>query len=206
MWRKIGDVALDVVVGTRIREIHQRKKAAGFNDDRDQVLRRDGLPLKPLIDRERLNAPFQGQPSHNRKLALWNLHTPLLGLFVTRIKCKMYLDGKSLSPNALGRIFRGENVRAGSPVRMDKKKFAEGVIERTRQARINSGLTQDQMASALGVQQGVYKTYETRTPIPLHLVERFSIIARTDEYYIIFGKTRERTIPVLPFPLKTNHN
>jgi len=39
---------------------------------------------------------------------------------------------------------------------MDKKKFAEGVIERTRQARINSGLTQDQMASALGVQQGVY--------------------------------------------------
>ena len=71
-----------------------------------------------------------------------------------------------------------------------KATFNKAVIQRTRDARKAAELTQEEVALALGITQGLYKTYETCTPIPLYLLERFAIITRSEPAWIAFGNKR----------------
>ncbi len=64
--------------------------------------------------------------------------------------------------------------------RMDEtaSAYKEGFISRTKSARENSTLTQREMAEALQIDQGKYKQYEIRTPLPHRFVKPFCINAR----------------------------
>lgn len=84
-----------------------------------------------------------------------------------------------------------------------KEKFDAVYIARTKEARKASPLSQEEVATALGIKQDRYKNYETKTPLPLYMLEQFCIIVREDPYYIMFGKRRERPVPITKFPFKS---
>jgi hypothetical protein len=60
-------------------------------------------------------------------------------------------------------------------------------IGRTKEARKNKKITQRQVALALGIELPTYKHYEIRSPMPNHLLERFSIIVGCDVEYLVTG-------------------
>lgn len=65
-------------------------------------------------------------------------------------------------------------------------------IERTKTARTRSGLTQDEMAKLLGLDQGTYKQYETRSLLPHRYIPAFCMITRVSESWLLSGKGRPR--------------
>lgn len=67
----------------------------------------------------------------------------------------------------------------------DPTAFARAFIERVRERRIASGLTQRAMAEALGVSPKNYEAYETRVLLPHRLVRHFARITGVtlDELY-----------------------
>lgn len=76
-----------------------------------------------------------------------------------------------------------------------EKQFNRNYIMRVRAARLDSGLSQADMAKALGISKDRYQKYEQRSPLPLHLVERFALICRVDPWFLITGRQVERRIP-----------
>lgn len=66
--------------------------------------------------------------------------------------------------------------------------FIAAFIKRTRQLRKARGLTQAKMAIAMGLSVDAYRKYETRSPMPVHLLERFSIITGRGIEFIVTGK------------------
>lgn len=68
--------------------------------------------------------------------------------------------------------------------------FTTAFIARTRQLREARGFTQAEMATAIGIAAETYRKYETRTVLPLHLLERFSLIVGRDIEYIVTGRQR----------------
>lgn len=55
-------------------------------------------------------------------------------------------------------------------------KFKKAFLSRIKLARDGAGLTQEQMAERLGIQQGKYAKYETRSFMPHELLHKFSEI------------------------------
>lgn len=74
--------------------------------------------------------------------------------------------------------------QSGSP----EAAHTNGLRERLRKARDGVNLTQEQMATALGVSLHAYRKYELRSPLPPHLFEPFSIITHVDLYWLVTGK------------------
>jgi transcriptional regulator with XRE-family HTH domain len=67
---------------------------------------------------------------------------------------------------------------------------------RTKDLREGRGWTAAQMATALGVPVERYRKYETRSPMPHFLLERFSIIVGCDLPYLLTGKSAPmRAVP-----------
>lgn len=56
---------------------------------------------------------------------------------------------------------------------MTTEEIRRGFVQRTREARIATGLSQPKMAKKLGIDQGTYKNYETIRPLPHELVPLF---------------------------------
>ena len=75
--------------------------------------------------------------------------------------------------------------------------FLDGFCTRVRTARKARGLTQAEMAAALGVGGEAYRAYEKRTPLPHFLIERFCRIAGVEIEYLFTGRRRrtDRKIP-----------
>lgn len=75
----------------------------------------------------------------------------------------------------------------------EKERFDEGFVLRTRRARKTAGLTQDEMAEALGISKYTYPKYESRSPLPHYLVPRFLLLtgATADELF----STKKKTPP-----------
>lgn len=70
--------------------------------------------------------------------------------------------------------------------------FIAAFIARTRQLRKSRKWTQEQMAIALDVPTDRYRSYETIRPLPIYLLERFSIIVGRDIEYVVTGRTARR--------------
>jgi transcriptional regulator with XRE-family HTH domain len=70
--------------------------------------------------------------------------------------------------------------------------FIAAFIARTKELREESDKTQEQVAIALGVPVPTYRKYETRSPIRIHLIDRFIAIVDGDLQYLIGGR-RTRT-------------
>lgn len=58
--------------------------------------------------------------------------------------------------------------------------FARRFCDRVRRAREARGLTQAEMAQALGIRLKTYEKYETRSPLRHHLIEPFAAITGTE--------------------------
>ena len=57
--------------------------------------------------------------------------------------------------------------------RIPRQEVRRGFIQRTREARARTGLSQEAMAEKLRMQQGTYKNYEISRPLPHELVPEF---------------------------------
>lgn len=70
--------------------------------------------------------------------------------------------------------------------------FNNALCARVKQFREEKGWTAAQMATALGIPADRYRKYETRSPIPAYLMERFCLIVDCDLENLLFGKPRRR--------------
>ena len=70
--------------------------------------------------------------------------------------------------------------------------FNASFIERTRFAREESGLTQQEIATILGIKQDTYKQYETRSPLPHRYVPAFCAATHISEAWLFTGRERRR--------------
>ena len=61
-------------------------------------------------------------------------------------------------------------------------------IARTRAARVARFETQQQICTLLGLSQGTYKSYETRSPLPLWLIPRFCVACGVDIEWLLTGE------------------
>lgn len=57
--------------------------------------------------------------------------------------------------------------------KIPRKEARRGFIQRTREARVRTGMTQEEIAKLLGIKQDRYKHYETNRPLPHELVLPF---------------------------------
>lgn len=62
--------------------------------------------------------------------------------------------------------------------------------------RLQSDMTQEQMAEALGISLDRYRKYENRTPLPLYLVEPFSIITNYSIMFVVTGTLAPEDTPL----------
>lgn len=69
--------------------------------------------------------------------------------------------------------------------------FREEFIERTKRAREASGYTQEQMAGFLGIDQGRYKQYETRSALPHVFIAKFCLLCRCEVHWLLTGLGKE---------------
>lgn len=83
-----------------------------------------------------------------------------------------------------------------------KGTYLAAFLERTRRLRGEKGWTQAQMALALGIPEERYRKYETRTPLPHDLLERFALITGKSIHYIVTGREQGVTTPEIRRPLR----
>lgn len=70
--------------------------------------------------------------------------------------------------------------------------FRDEFLARIKALREERGLTQADMATALGVLLDAYKKYEQRSLLPHNLIERFALIVGRDVNYVMTGKEDKR--------------
>ena len=68
----------------------------------------------------------------------------------------------------------------GHTVPMSRTAFKAAFIARTAAAREAANMTQQEVADALQIAQDTYKQYETRSPLPHHLVPAFCAVVGAD--------------------------
>lgn len=86
---------------------------------------------------------------------------------------------------------RGQNVPM--PQQLTETAFRAAFRARVKQAREARDLTQEQVAELLGIKQGKYKQYETRSLLPHSHIARFILICGIDFDWLYTGKGRAPT-------------
>lgn len=81
-------------------------------------------------------------------------------------------------------LIRGMDTGTDEPL----SKTVTDLIERTRQARIASGLSQAEVARLMGMEQSAYGKYEFRSPIQPEHVDLFCLAVRIDPNWLFTGK------------------
>lgn len=79
-----------------------------------------------------------------------------------------------------------------------EKSFNAALRKRLRDLRERRGLTQSQMATALGIETDRYRKYETRSMIPAFYLLRAAIICGASVEYLVTGQDagRKRPLPL----------
>lgn len=62
--------------------------------------------------------------------------------------------------------------------KIPRREVRRGFIQRTREARVRSGYSQEMIAEKLGMKQGTYKNYETNRALPHDFVPEFCEICK----------------------------
>lgn len=75
----------------------------------------------------------------------------------------------------------------------EEYEFNQRLCARVAELRKAKGWTQDRMAAILGIPLERYKKYETRTPLPHHLISRFADIVDRNADFVLTGRN-----PVIP--------
>lgn len=85
---------------------------------------------------------------------------------------------------------------------MTPEEFEAMFIERTKGLREHRGMTSAEMATALGIPVDRYRKYESRTPMPHDLLERFALIVGVPLDFLVSGRrvTGKGPYPDVPGP------
>lgn len=70
----------------------------------------------------------------------------------------------------------------------EEAEFNRAFCARVHRLRNERGWTAAEMATALGVPAERYRKYESRSPLPHYLIERFALIVGRDIEYLLTGK------------------
>lgn len=73
-------------------------------------------------------------------------------------------------------------------VPLTEAEFNDALFARVRSLRKQRDWTAEQMATALGIPADRYRKYESRTPLPHYLIERFALIVGRDIEYVLTGR------------------
>jgi len=90
---------------------------------------------------------------------------------------------------------RARSPAGGQNVRMaweNEAAFNEALRGRIRELREAGPWNQEQMAEALGIPAERYRKYETRSPMPPYLIQRFASIVGKDAEFVLTGKAAIR--------------
>lgn len=101
-----------------------------------------------------------------------------LGPIVLKVKANMSHD------------IAGPFRDVGAMAKEARTEFEAEFKARTKEARETKGLTQVQMATALGMDQGKYKQYETRSVLPHEYIEQFLLITGRNYEWLFTGRAR----------------
>lgn len=132
-------------------------------------------------------ASLEGQSdTTSRKVSICLPMPPILGPIVLKCKDILALDGK---------------IRAGHTVPMAESEteaqYKQAFIARVKACRVAKGWKQWQMAEALGgMPQDKYKQYESRSYLPPHLIERFSLICGVNPGWLVTGRGEKALKPI----------
>lgn len=86
--------------------------------------------------------------------------------------------------------------------RMSETEEKLAFIGRVRAAREARFPTQKPMLVILGVEQGTYKQYESRTPLPLRLIPKFCAATGVEIEWLLTGEGIGPRVEALPLPRK----
>lgn len=70
--------------------------------------------------------------------------------------------------------------------------FNEALCARVKRLRNSRGWTSQEMALALGIPAERYRKYESRSPLPAYLMERFCLITHTDFSFLLTGRDQSK--------------
>jgi transcriptional regulator with XRE-family HTH domain len=70
--------------------------------------------------------------------------------------------------------------------------LARAYIQRVKELRVARGMTQQEMADALGISLDRYKKYENRSVLPPYLLDRFAAVVNKDITYVVTGRPPKR--------------
>lgn len=77
-----------------------------------------------------------------------------------------------------------------------EKSFNAALRKRLRELRERRGLTQAEMAIALGIETDRYRKYETRSVIPAFFMLRVAIVCQSSVEYLVTGQQAGRKKPL----------
>lgn len=92
---------------------------------------------------------------------------------------------------------------AGMAERMTETEEKAAFIRRTKQAREARFDSQKPMITILGIPQGTYKQYETRTPLPHRFIPKFCAACDVDVEWLLTGVGKGPVEKVYPSAVKT---
>jgi hypothetical protein len=90
-----------------------------------------------------------------------------------------------------------------SMARMSETEERLSFVRRVKQAREAAFDTQKPMMTILGVEQGTYKQYETRTPLPHRFIPKFCAATKVSMEWLLTGEGQGPSAPNYP---KEVHN
>lgn len=94
------------------------------------------------------------------------------------------LKSKAIPSHDWGRLPRDI---ARMPKDQTPTEFLDLFLARTKRAREARGVTQQEIANALGIAQDLYSKYEVRTLLPHHLIPAFCLICAVEEKWLLSG-------------------
>jgi hypothetical protein len=111
----------------------------------------------------------------------------VIGQSVLKSKSKVSYDfGESFS------------LTCDMPERMSETEEKAAFIGRVRAAREARFPTQKPMLTILGIDQGTYKQYETRTPLPYRFVPKFCAATGVSLEWLLTGEGQGPVVPDIP--------
>jgi hypothetical protein len=114
-------------------------------------------------------------------------HAPMIGQIVQDVKPNVSKD--------IGTGWRHIGCMATTPT---ESKFNEALVNRVKRLRQERFSAAEDMALALDIPADRYRKYESRSPMPHYLIERFALIVGRDVEFILTGKLKPSRAPRPP--------
>jgi hypothetical protein len=139
-----------------------------------------------------LNAPATASSEGHRSKTARGVSNmaEALGPLVLNVKAKMSCD------------IGAKNHKDGSMDRMSETEETAAFISRVRSAREARFPDQKPMLVILDLDQGTYKQYETRTPLPRRYIPKFCAACGVTVEWLLTGEGEGPKVVPLPLPRK----